>query len=795
MAVPPGAVPGLLDPQQRSGWQLALQVWQDSGVTWELGEAEPSGPELPAPGLAETAAAGRRPRDKDPDRIWFDDADPIEPEFADPALAGRAPAAAESTRTWLDDAALADSESAGRQPATTSPFDARPGSADSADDADPGDSEPADPEPGSGEPARAEPAGTWFDGAGPADPRLAARRSVRDRPTVVELARPSFADSGVVPPEPEIPAAAVPRQPTFTPADNSRLPHRDRARPGSARDDGQRPPRPAPPRPAPARPAPARPNQLRPEPGPGQGSAQADRIRSGTDQAGCSRRREPGWDEYPANGLPSQAWPVGSGQVPLSAPVMVGAAATAGFAGHTLPSRGGGVPLLSDPDELFRAWQGSVREAAAPRRPWPASRPAGPSRRRRAVQVATIGVPAAIIVTVGAGALLMLTGKANEMLAPRSDAGAASPASLASPAASAATASLPPSGKAVPPAFAGALAGYPGQRGTVTVASIQMVGGTALAVGAADGHPAIWRRPANGTWTLESAATLGAVAGRASLAAAAYGQAGWIAVGAVSGTAGTQPLVLTSADGVTWRPAPALAALAGKGTEFLGIAAGHGGYVAVGRQMAGGRIFAVLWYSADLRSWTLGSNGGLDGRLAASTVNAVAATSGGFVAVGSHGATPAIWTSSDGKHWNLINVSLAAGARGATHSATLSSVAVSGSHVVAAGYANTPAGEVPVLVASVDGGAHWRQIALPAPDGPGVITALTATPHGFTAAGLMGKGSSARTVTLTSPDGLAWSHPTQAADGEITALTAAGADVIGASERGSAPAVVTAPAP
>ena len=34
MAVPPGAVAGLLDPNQRSGWQLAQEVWQESGVTW-----------------------------------------------------------------------------------------------------------------------------------------------------------------------------------------------------------------------------------------------------------------------------------------------------------------------------------------------------------------------------------------------------------------------------------------------------------------------------------------------------------------------------------------------------------------------------------------------------------------------------------------------------------------------------------------------------------------------------------------------------------------------------------------
>src|ERR1700733_9891010 len=32
---PPGAVPGLLDDERESGWQLAQRVWQDSGVDWE----------------------------------------------------------------------------------------------------------------------------------------------------------------------------------------------------------------------------------------------------------------------------------------------------------------------------------------------------------------------------------------------------------------------------------------------------------------------------------------------------------------------------------------------------------------------------------------------------------------------------------------------------------------------------------------------------------------------------------------------------------------------------------------
>ncbi len=50
----------------------------------------------------------------------------------------------------------------------------------------------------------------------------------------------------------------------------------------------------------------------------------------------------------------------------------------------------------------------------------------GTGRRGRGRQVAKIGVPAAVIVTVGAGALMMLTGRANDMLAERASSGALS---------------------------------------------------------------------------------------------------------------------------------------------------------------------------------------------------------------------------------------------------------------------------------------------------------------------------------------------------------------------------------
>ena len=400
-------------------------------------------------------------------------------------------------------------------------------------------------------------------------------------------------------------------------------------------------------------------------------------------------------------------------------------------------------------------------------------------------------MPVVVIVTVGAGALMMLTGKANDMLAVRADTGAASPAATATGTSGTHVAARPTAG-GVPPAFVrAALSGYPGQRGTVTVASMMAAAGVTMAVGTADGHPAIWRRASNGSWTLESAASLSAVTGSAGLASVTDGPAGWIAVGTTSDGSSTEPVVFASADGVQWQPVTSLTAQAGTGTEFLGAAASRSGYVAVGRQMVGGRTFAVLWYSADLRSWTSDFNDGLDGRLASSTANAITATADGFVAVGSHGADQSIWVSTDGQHWSLDSVSPPACAA----SATLSSVVASGANVVAGGYAATRAGDIPVVVVSADGGGQWRQVMLQAPDGLGLVTALTATPKGFTAAGVVGRGGAQHAVTWTSPDGLTWSSPAQAAGTEITALTLTGGTVAGTAEQGDTPTLVPLPAP
>ena len=432
-------------------------------------------------------------------------------------------------------------------------------------------------------------ADTWFTGTGPADARLAGAQAadaarVGEGPAVIGTG-PYFADSGVESLTSEFPPRR-PRWPEFSPADE-----RWKAAHPTRRDN---------------------------EAGAGSNSARPDPL----NEPKHTRRPQPTWTEYPPNGFGSQGRPAGSGRVPLSAPVALAldGPETVGLLDDPYPEAAGetdsaapgwgSVASLSEPDELFRAWQGSVDKAAAGRGSWSVPRRGAlASRRRRALQVAAIGVPAAVIVTVGAGALMMLTGKANDMLAVQADTG--SPTAHAT-GTSGATAGASASAAARPPAFVSAtLSGYPGQRGSATVASMLAAAGMTLAVGNADGHPAIWRRAGNGSWTLESMASLGVMTGGTGLTSVAHGPAGWIAVGtAADGRA-------TAAGRLRLRRRRPLAA---RHRADRPGRAGHRcssgpppaprGYVVVGRQMVGGRIFAVLWYSADLRSWTVGTTAG-----------------------------------------------------------------------------------------------------------------------------------------------------------------------------------------
>jgi hypothetical protein len=490
--------------------------------------------------------------------------------------------------------------------------------------------------------------------------------------------------------------------------------------------------------------------------------------------------------------LPPTAFaaPGAFGAPPLSAPVAPAAPAES----------------PTEPDELFRAWQGSVRDASAGRGRWAARRAAPatvPARSRRARSALRVGVPAVVIVAVGAGALLMLTGRANEMLAERANPG---PASSGTPAVSASAG----------PVSTG-LSGYPGEHGTVGVNGLWSGGGLTIAAGYADNHPAVWRRAPDGNWSLVSTATLGGLPGH--LTSVAEGPQGWIAAGSDNVNGTVEPVAYQSADGVTWTPLPSLTTLAGASAQFLGVAAGPGGYLVVGRTGSGRGVAAAMWWSGDLKSWSNGGDSGNTGSLATAAVP----VGNGFAAVGSEMNCHTIWTSPDGKHWTGHDLAKPDGAQSATlHSVT----AGAGGTIVAAGFAVKDGRDLPIVVTSTDNGQHVTQVVLGVPAGPasssatastatastgtvstGTVTAVTATSDGFVAAGEAGSGSGQHAVTWTSKDGLTWTAATPlsgaAAGGEVTALTdtSAAADgdgspaVTGTVQQGATTALVPVPAP
>jgi len=844
--VPPGAVHGLLGQERQSGWQRAQRIWQDSGVEWEDAPAGwPAGPDRYDPATDPYAAAAYTsapyPADSYPADSYPADPYPADPYPVDPDADGTSddrdqpgPGKAGPYPPIRYAAAPVASAFARERPAagrsTASPDDDwwYRHQGDDQDQAGPGDGLDDEAEHG----RAAWPEGDDLAGAWPASDGLAA------------AVGPAEAGRGAVSLEMPGPDQAGPDQFGFDQAGPAGTgpdwgaPSARAHRAMGGRAAGAELTDPHPTRPD-LRVIPVSASSL---PGPGpwpvQSSAEDDARAADEDAAARTPlpRRRPGatWNEFPPadfNGLP---WPEGPKAAPrpaaftaersgadspppafsasppfaargfsgprglvgarsfaappLAAPVAAapplasGASRAAGAAYNT------GSPLLDETDALFRAWQGSVREASGRRGP----RAGGSAGRRgRGWQAVKIGVPAVVIVTVGAGALLMLTGRANEMLAERSGPG---PTSSAAPGTSA---SLSPAGSV--------LGGYPGDHGPVAVAALWSASGLTVAVGNADGHPAVWRRAPDGAWSLVSAHVLGNLPGQ--LTSVAQGPLGWIAVGSVRRNGTVEPMAYQSADGVTWTPLPALTALAGNSAQFLGVAAGPGGYLVVGRQGTGGQASAAFWWSGDLRGWTNGGDSGNTGSIATAAVP----LGNGFAAVGEEMSCHTIWVSPDGRQWTAHDLSKPAGAQSAT---LVSVTANAAGRIVAAGYATKNGTSLPIVVTSADGGAHHPQVVLSAPQGPASVTAVTATGDGFVAVGVAGPKSAPRAVTWTSKDGLTWSAAaplTAAGSSEVTALTDTGAaapaspgspsgatspsTVTGTAQHGASAALLAIPAP
>jgi hypothetical protein len=188
-----------------------------------------------------------------------------------------------------------------------------------------------------------------------------------------------------------------------------------------------------------------------------------------------------------------------------------------------------------------------------------------------------------------------------------------------------------------------------------------------------------------------------------------------------------------------------------------------------GSTSADGTLVPAAWFSPDLSTWAHAQAAGSGQMLA------VTAAGPGFVAVGSAGGAPAVWTSHGGTAWRLITLPRPAGASGAA----LTAVAAVGGRMVATGYAaGAGAAPAPVTAVSANGGRSWHETS--PLGGPSGVTALTAAGTGFVAVGHAGPAGS-QVMVWWSRDGLTWRHGPLAAEGPhgaslqgITALSAGG---------------------
>jgi hypothetical protein len=392
----------------------------------------------------------------------------------------------------------------------------------------------------------------------------------------------------------------------------------------------------------------------------------------------------------------------------------------------------------------------------------PRSRPVG----RTALKV---GIPVVVIAAVAVGAAMTLTGKTQGK--------ATIPPGQARTAGTAGRSGATDAGAPGMAVSAAVLPGYPG-RGVSgeLVEGVASANGIQLAVGAVDGLPAVWRRAGTGPWSLVTQNTAGITDRAAVLTNIHLSPRGWIAIGAPGGGSAPHPVVLVSADGRSWQVVDGEPSFGGPGGYSSAIAAGRSEDVVVGKVVNGGRTAAATWWSTDLHNWVRdGTNGGLDGRLEPSLMNAATVTPQRFVAVGQHGRLPAVWLAGLARDWTVMDLPMPAGAT----SAALTKVAASGDRIIALGNAATSRGTVPFAVTSADGGASWREVPIAAPSGrTATVTALTVTASGFTAAA---QASGTNAIYWTSADGTAWSAPRQADPGitAITGLIPAGATVTG----------------
>lgn len=310
----------------------------------------------------------------------------------------------------------------------------------------------------------------------------------------------------------------------------------------------------------------------------------------------------------------------------------------------------------------------------------------------------------------------------------------------------------------------------------VTVTSTAIAGGEQIAVGSADGYPAIWRKTSSGSWALITSLSLvSGTTGLAQLSSVTHGSAGWLAVGFPG------PVILTSPDGSTWKPASGSMVRDLAGVVSISAAAGPAGYVIAGSKLkSGGGCAADVYWSSNLTSWTEADD--VNPVTGSNVVLAVAAGPDGFVSVGSRDGLPVVWTTTDGRAWTTRELPVAAD----VFKGNVDEVAINGKRVVAMGTETTKAGiTTPLAELSTAGGTGWQLVPFGSLTPGTTITAVTETSGGFTAASQLGGSAGAQDAALwTSVTGASWTQSsvdglTGGGSHAITAVARSGSVVTG----------------
>jgi serine/threonine protein kinase len=327
----------------------------------------------------------------------------------------------------------------------------------------------------------------------------------------------------------------------------------------------------------------------------------------------------------------------------------------------------------------------------------------------------------------------------------------------------------------------------------IAVKSTASADGEQIAVGSADGYPAIWRKASGGSWALASSLSLvSGTTGLAQLTDVTHGSVGWLAVGFPG------PVILTSANGITWRPVSGSMTRDLADVVSIATAAGPAGYVIAGSELkSGGGCTADVYWSPNLTSWTEAHDVNL--ATGSFVVVGVAAGPDGFVSVGSRDGMPVVWTTSGGRAWTTRELPVAADVT----AGQVNEVAVNGNRVVATGTETTKAGTTPLAELSTSGGTGWQQVPFGSPGPDTTITAITQTSGGFTAASESGGSAVDMDAAVwTSATGASWAQSsvkglTGGGSHEITTLAPSGSAVTGIDsvETDTGQEFVTAPLP